>query len=53
MPILARFTNFPDFYGSRIAVATAFLGISRIPTANFEIHPFSCYLLKNFCLPVT
>ena len=32
MPILARFTNFCDFYGFRKAVATAFLGISKIPT---------------------
>ena len=43
MAILARFTNFKDFYGSRKAVATAFLAFSKIPTVNFEIHSFSCY----------
>ena len=41
MPILARFTNFYDFYDFRKAVATAFLGISKIPTVNVEIHSFS------------
>ena len=48
----AGFTNFCDFYDFRKAVATAFLGISKIPTVNFEIHSFSCYLLKKFCFPV-
>ena len=53
MPILARFTDFCDFYDFRKAVATAFLGISKIPIVNFEIHSFSFHLLKNFCFPVT
>ena len=49
MPILTRFTNFCDFHDFRKAVATAFLGISKIPTVNFEIN--SSYLFKNFCFP--
>ena len=53
MPILARFTNFCDFHDFREAVATAFLGISKIVTVNFEIHSLSLYLFKNFCSPVT
>ena len=51
MPILARFTKFCDFHDFRKAVATAFLGISKIPTVNFEINSF--YFVKNFCFPVT
>ena len=35
-----RFTNFCDFYDFRKAVATAFLGIYKIPTINVEIHSF-------------
>ena len=46
MLILARSTKFLDFYDLRKAVATGFLGISKIPTVNFEIHPLSCCLLK-------
>ena len=53
MPVLARFTDFCDFHDFRKAVATAFLGILKIPTVNFEIHSFSFYPLKNFCFPVT
>ena len=30
MSILARFTNFLDFYGFQKAVATAFLGITTL-----------------------
>ena len=48
MPILARITNFCDFHNFRKAVATAFLGISKIPMANFNIHSFLFYLFKNF-----
>ena len=53
MPVLARFTNFCVFHDFRKAVATAFLGISKIPVANFEIHSFSFYLFKTFRFPVT
>ena len=42
----ARFTNFCDFYDFRKAVATAFLGISKIPTVNFEIHSFLLFVQK-------
>ena len=42
MPILARFTNFLDFYDFGKAVAL-----------NFEIHSISCFLLKKFCFLVT
>ena len=38
MPILARFTNFCDFHEFWMAVATAFLGISKIPVIYFEIN---------------
>ena len=49
--------NFCDFYDFRKAVATTFLGISKIPTVNFEIHSFSFYFCQkklfssdaNFC----
>ena len=52
MAILARFYEFLwGFF--RKAVATAFLGISKIQTVNFEIHSFSFYLFTNFCFPVT
>ena len=44
MPILARFTDFLDFYGFWKPAATKFLGISKIQRVNFEIHSFSCYL---------
>ena len=40
MPLLARFMNFCDFYDFLIAMASAFLGISKISTVNFEIHSF-------------
>ena len=53
MRILARLTNFLDFHGFRKAVATALLGISKIPMINIEIHSFSFYLFKNFCFLVT
>ena len=36
MPVLARFTNFLDFYGFHKAVAAAFLGISETLTVTFE-----------------
>ena len=49
MPILARFTNFCDFYDFRNTVATAFLGISKVPTVDVEIHSFSFYLF-SMCL---
>ena len=52
MSILARFRNFCDFHDFWKAVATAFLGISKIATVNFEINPFCFYLFKNFCFPV-
>ena len=52
MPILARFTNFCDFHDFRKAVATAFLGISKLSTVSFEIHSFF-HLFKNLCFPVT
>ena len=48
MSFLARFKNLRDFYDFREAVATAFGGISKIATVNFEIHSFSCYLFKSF-----
>ena len=48
MPLLAIFTNFGDLYDSWKAVPAAFLGISKIPRVHFEIHSFSCYLLKMF-----
>ena len=53
MPILARsiFVTFMIF--GKPFVTTAFLGISKIPTVNVEIHSFSLYLFKNFCLPVS
>ena len=51
MPTLARFTTFYDFLDFQKAVATLFLGISKIPTLNFEIHYFSYYLFKNFNFP--
>ena len=38
MPILARFTNFRNFYDFRKAVATAFLVILKILTVNFQLH---------------
>ena len=53
MPNLARLTNCCDFHDFRKAVATAFLGVSKIPTVNFEIHSFSFYLFKKFCFPAT
>ena len=53
MPILAKFMKFCDFYDFREASATAFLGISKIPVVNFEIHSFSFYLFKNFHFLVT
>ena len=53
MPILARFMNFLDFVDFRKAVATACFGISKIPTTDFDIHSFSCHLLKIFCFLVT
>ena len=46
MPILARLTNFYDFYDFRKAVATAFLGISKIPIVNVEIHSFLLFVQK-------
>ena len=53
IPILVRFTNFCDFHDFWKAVATAFLGISKIPMVNFEIKSFSFYLSKKFCFPAT
>ena len=53
IPILAILTNFCDFHDFRKAVATAFLGISKTPMVNFEIHYFSFYLFKKFCFPAT
>ena len=47
MPFLARFTNFCDLHDFRIAEATAFLRISKIPIVNFEINSFSFYLFKK------
>ena len=47
---LARFTNFCDFWKT---VATAFLRTSKIPVVTVEIHSFSFYLLKNFCLSLS
>ena len=47
---IQNFTNFCDF---RKTVATAFLGISKPPMVNFEIHCYSFYLFKNFCFPAT
>ena len=47
MHILARFTNFCDFYHFWKAVATAFFRISEIPMVNVEIHSFSFYLFKT------
>ena len=46
MSILARFMNFCDFYDFRKTVAIAFVGISKIPMVNFEIH--SLFVLKIF-----
>ena len=43
--------EFCDFDGFRKAVATAFLGMSKIPIVKFEIKFF--YLFKNLCFPVT
>ena len=43
--------DFCDVYDFRKVVA--FLGISKFPMANLEIHYFSCYLFKNFCFPLT
>ena len=51
MPILARSTKFCYFHDFRKAVATAFLGISKIPRVNFENHSF--YLLRKFYFPMT
>ena len=53
MPILVRFMTFCDFYDLQKAVATAFIGIFKIPMVNFEIHYLSFHLFKNFCFPVT
>ena len=44
----AIFTNFCDFYDFRKAVETAFLGISKIPTVNFEIHSFFLLFVQKF-----
>ena len=52
MLILARFMHFCDFHDFWKAVATAFLGILKIPTVNFEIYCLF-YLFKNFCFPVS
>ena len=52
MPILTRFTNSWN-HDFREAAATAFLGISKIPTVNFEIHSSSFHLFKKFCFQVT
>ena len=46
MPILARITNFCVFHDFRKDVATAFLGISKIPTVNFKIHSFLLFVQK-------
>ena len=50
MPILP---DILDFYDFRKAVGSVVLGISKIPTVNFEIHSFSCYLFKNLYFPMT
>ena len=52
MPILARFMNFCDFYDLRKAIATAFLGISKIPMVKFKIHSFFLFV-QTFLFPVT
>ena len=44
-----RFRNLCDFYDFRKAIATAILGIYKIPMTNVEIHSFSFYLF-NLCL---
>ena len=49
MHILARFTNFCDFYDFWKAVATAFLRISEIPMVNVEIHFFFLLVQKFRC----
>ena len=41
MKILAKFTNVCDFHDFQKALATAFLGISKILTVNFETRSFS------------
>ena len=41
MAILARFTNFVDFYDFRKVIAATFVGISKIRMVNFEINAFS------------
>ena len=48
MPILARFMNFCNFHDFQRAIATAFLGISKIPTVNFEITLFLFICSKCF-----
>ena len=53
MQILARFTNFRNFYDFWKAVATAILRISKIPMVNVEIHSFSFYSFKNLSPSVT
>ena len=47
-PILARFTNFLNFYGFRKAVATAFLRISKIPAVNLTIYTYLVVRSKSF-----
>ena len=53
MPILARFTNFCDFYDIRKAVATSLLGIPKTSTVNFGEPLFFLLFVQNFCFPVT
>ena len=52
MTIVARLTNFCHVQDFGKAVATAFVAISNIPMVKVEIHCFSIYLFKHFCLPV-
>ena len=52
MPILARFTDFGDFYFFSESPSNCIFGNFKILTVNFEIYSFS-YLSKIFCFPVT
>ena len=49
MPGFGQIYEVLRFLLFRKAVATAFLGISKIPAVNSEIHSFSRYSFKNFC----
>ena len=51
MQILARFTNFCDFYDFWKAVATAFLRISKTPMVNVEIRFCSFLFVQKFLSP--